>query len=94
MLSLEFLPEAEADMRRLYGFLSEVNAKAAVKAVDAILENIDLLRAHPDMGRRFETHPSLREWTVRFGDNGYIIHYSVKNDMLLIVRVWHTREAR
>lgn len=94
MLSLRFLSAAEADIHRVHSFLAEIDPIAATKAIDAILDNVDLLRTHPGMGRRFESHPLLRHWTVQFGSAGYVIQYGVSDETLFVTRIWHSREDR
>lgn len=93
-ITLKFLPDAETDIRRIYDFLAVSNPSSATKAIDAIFESIDLLLTQPEMGRPFRGHPDLRQWTVMFGHNGYIIQYAIENDTLFITRLWHSREDR
>lgn len=56
---------------------------------------MDSLSIFPERGRRSGI-PGLREFLVPFGRSSYVVRYAhlPTIDMILIVRVWHGREAR
>jgi plasmid stabilization system protein ParE len=92
-----FLPEAEDDIERLYGFLIEQgNPLAAQKAMLAIDEGIQMLLETPYIGLRMEGRPDYRQLFVPFGKSAYNLRYRIyeEADMLVVVRVWHGRENR
>ncbi|MAU97335.1 MAG: plasmid stabilization protein [Fulvimarina sp.] len=91
-----FLPEAEADIERLYRFLSERNPSAARKAMLAIDEGIQMLLDTPLLGTRMEGRPDYRQLFVPFGKSAYVLRYRIHDDAdsLVVVRVWHGREDR
>lgn len=94
MLQLRFLDEADKDLRRIYAFLADVRPTSATQAIDAILEDIDMLLRHPEAGHVRDEARDYRKWVVIFGKNGYVIDYRVDDDYLYINRIWHSREAR
>jgi len=87
-------PEAVADIGRLREFLSEKNPDAARRALDAIWRAFEMLEAFPELGRATEDS-EIRQIVVRFGAVGYISRYTkLSNGEILILRIWHGREAR
>ena len=92
MPALSWHPEALADVARLYRFLAPLNPAAARRAAATIRKAAKLIAARPGLGT---PHAEFREWTEVFGRNAYILRYFVlASDEVLIVRVWHAREAR
>ncbi|ARM86830.1 toxin-antitoxin system toxin RelE/ParE family protein [Rhizobium sp. CIAT894] len=92
-----FLPEAEDDIERLYGFLiGQANPLAAQKAMLAIDEGIQMLLENPHIGIRMEDRPHYRQLFVPFGRSAYVLRYRLdeETDRLVVVRVWHGRENR
>jgi plasmid stabilization system protein ParE len=90
------LPEAVADLDRLRDFIRVHNPDAAERAAKKILESIRKLSTHPLIGRPVADidHPKLRDLFIQFGQTGYCLRYSVADDAIIIVRIWHSRENR
>lgn len=97
-MKVAFLPEAAEDIERLYAFLMEEahNPVAAQKAMLSIDEGIQMLVESPFIGVSMEHNPDYRELYVPFGKNAYILRHrvDVENNLLVIVRVWHSRKHR
>ncbi len=95
-MNLVFLPEAEADIDRLYSFLVPADPIAAQKAMLAIDEGIDLLLQSPYIGLEMPDRPGTRELFIPFGKSAYVLRYHIDadNDVVVVVRVWHGRESR
>lgn len=89
-----FLPEAEADIDRLYEFLISKNPLAAQKAMLAIEEGIHLLLDNPQIGIEMTARPEYRQLFVPFGKSAYVLRYRIHDETLIVVRVWHGREDR
>jgi toxin ParE1/3/4 len=87
--------EAVADIDRLRHFLAEKDSEAARRAVAVIYESIQSLEVFPGRGRPSGI-PGLRELTAPFGRSAYLIRYAYlpQREVVVIVRVWHGREAR
>ena len=93
MAELSWLPEALQDIGRLHAFLVEASPDAARRLAGALLEGAEQLRAHPHMGRPHGS--AYREWLVRFSTAHYVFRYRVvRDDHVVVVRVWHERERR
>jgi plasmid stabilization system protein ParE len=92
-MALIWLPEAQADIQRLFDFLIDVNPTAAGKAVRLIRDGANRLREHPRLGRPMDD--SLRrELFLPFAGGAYILRYRLEGDTVVIIRVWHGREQR
>jgi len=92
---VKWLPEALADVERLYAFLHEISPAAAARAAMAILDGANLLKSTPDIGRPMDDDTGRREWVISFGAGAFVLRYMWdKNDTVVIIRVWHSKENR
>jgi len=91
---VEFTPQAEDDIDRLYQFLVEKNPLAAQKAMLAIDDLIEVLSDQPRLGKRLESLPDFRQMPVTFGRFGYVLQYRIQEDALIVLRIWAGRENR
>jgi len=89
-----WLPEAFEDVERLYGFLIGKDALAAERAMRAISSSADTLQDLPQIGRPMGDDTARRELIVPFGAGAYVLRYRVHRDTVVVIRVWHSREAR
>ena len=95
MARLKWLPEAIEDVERLYTFLKEKDIEAVKRAVDRIIEGADLLKTSPRLGRPMVDGTERREVFVAFGAGAYVLTYMLESDdIVTIIRVWHSRENR
>ena len=94
MPRLIWTPEALRDVQRCYRCLAPGNPLAAIRAVRAIREGMQILAAHPAVGRPVETmDPAFREWPIGFGDSGYVALYRLDENTAVVLAVRHQREA-
>ena len=86
---------AVADLERLHAFLANKNPRAAARAVTALVAAVESLSHFPERGRPAGV-PNTRELIVPFGQSNYIVRYvhRIEADELVVVRIWHAREAR
>jgi plasmid stabilization system protein ParE len=86
---------ALADIARLQFFLVRENPNAAKRAAGALDRAIRSLEFLPDRGRPSPL-TGARELIVPFGKSAYVIRYAhlAGTDEILILRIWHGREAR
>ena len=60
----------------------------------AIRQGVQTLMVHPAIGRPVdELPPEFREWTIPFGDSGYVVLYRHDGRKIVILAVRHGREA-
>ena len=90
-----FSSDALSDIERVRGFLEARHPAAAIRALAAIWEALERVEQFPNLGRPTDD-VDLRQITVPFGGSGYVVRYSTlpEDSSLLILRIWHGREAR
>jgi plasmid stabilization system protein ParE len=66
-MNLMWLPQAQADIQRLYDFLLERDPGAAERAIRAIQLGAQRLLEFPRVGRRMDDATERRELYVPFG---------------------------
>ncbi|NER30087.1 MAG: type II toxin-antitoxin system RelE/ParE family toxin [Symploca sp. SIO1C4] len=94
MSELKWSSEALGDLDRHYKSLFVKNPNAAIQALKLISKNANSLALSPYKGVKLKTLPRVRKWPVNFGKYGFVIHYEVREDIVLITRVYHGRENR
>ena len=96
-LRLVWSAAARADLIRLREFIAPHNPEAARRAAQTIKKGAALLLEHPVIGTRIEERED-RELFIPFGQRGYILRYRLHEDThedtIVILRLWHGREAR
>jgi plasmid stabilization system protein ParE len=88
-------PAAQADLERLQTFLAEKNPDAAQRVVAVLTRAIQSLDTLPDRGRP-SAAIGARELVVPFGRAAYVVRYAhlPGTEEVVILRIWHGREAR
>lgn len=95
MSEVKWLPDALADIERLYAFLRDKNQDAAARAAATILEGAKLLENSLHTGRPMSDDTGRRELFISFGAGAYVLRYRLeKEDIAVVLRVWHSREER
>jgi len=91
---VSYTEEALADLDRLFEFLGEEDPHAALAAIGAIRDGVELLDKHPLLGRRVSA-PGIRELVISRGKTGYLALYQYQPalDVVLVVAIRHQREA-
>ncbi len=93
-MRLVWLPEARDDVQRLYDFLIDKDPRAAERAVRAIQLGAERLQEQPRIGHRMDDDTERRELFIPFGVGAYVLRYRIHDEFLVVIRVWHSREAR
>jgi plasmid stabilization system protein ParE len=96
---VEFTPEADADLDRLFDFLLDraetvEQAMRAYEAVDAIrIAANSHLSTTPYSYRKVGQRPTLRELIIPFGSTGYVLRFDVRTpELVLVIGARHQRE--
>lgn len=96
---VEFTPEADADLDRLFDFMLERaktvdDAMLAYEAVEAIRTAANShLSITPYSYRKVGQRPTLRELIVPFGSSGYILRFDIRTpELVLVIGARHQRE--
>lgn len=90
---VRLLPAAERDLSRLVAFLFEKSPSAATRASTVLSEAIRTLADFSERGRKGPA-PGTRELVVRFGRDAYIIQYRVETALVIVARVFDSRQDR
>ncbi len=96
---VEFTPEADADLDRLFDFLLEraqtvEEAMRAHEAVEAIRTAANShLATTPFSYRKVGQRSTLRELIVPFGSTGYVLRFDIRTpELVLVIGARHQRE--
>lgn len=94
MSQVKFAPAAIRDLQRLQNFLRPKSPDAARRASNAIRQGINVLFAHPHLGRIVDDLPEeFREWLIEFGGSGYVARYRIDEDGIVVLAIRHFREV-
>lgn len=80
------------DLARLHAFLADSNPKAAAAVVQALTKGAGGLRDNPKIGFRLAEFDPREVRRVVVGQ--YEVRYELVEDVIYILRLWHTREDR
>jgi addiction module RelE/StbE family toxin len=94
MSQIVWTQSATDDLNRHYDFIKLNNPEAAARAVQAIVSSGESLQENPRRGAIVDEIAGLRKLVVPFGKYGYMIHYVILDDDVIILRVYHGRENR
>ena len=96
---VEFTPEADADLDRLFDFILEraETVEEALRAYDAIAVIRTVADSHlsttPYSYRKVGQRPTLRELIVPFGSTGYVLCFDIRTpELVLVIGARHQRE--
>jgi plasmid stabilization system protein ParE len=84
---------ALADIDRLFGVL-EGEPEIRQDAIQRIRSAGDSLMRFPRRAPMVKAGIGLRKLRVPFGRYGYVIHFAILNEVVVILRVYHGRENR
>jgi len=91
-MEIRWTSKALSDLARLHEFLVLKNPPAAAKAIQAIVQAPEVLQAHSRLGERIEEF--LPREVRRLLVLNYEMRYEIRQDVIFLLRIWHTREDR
>jgi plasmid stabilization system protein ParE len=93
MAAVRYTARALDHLERLTEFLAETVPDAAADTAKIVVEAIDILHRHPEIGRPGED--DYRELIISRGRTGYIALYvyDEHDDMVVVHAIGHQREA-
>lgn len=94
MSQIVWTQNATDDLNRHYDFIKVNNPEAAARAIQTIVSSGESLQDNPRRGAIVDEIAGLRKLLVPFGKYGYMIHYVILEDDVIILRVYHGRENR
>jgi len=85
---------ARFDLRRLKAWVERNSFEKAASEAKRIVEAVEKMKSVPRLGKRIHSPDArvteLRELMIR----PYVIYYSINEQTISIVRLWHYREYR
>jgi plasmid stabilization system protein ParE len=94
MAAIVWTESAQVDLERHYDFLAATAPEAAANAIQVIVSAGASLAQNPKRGAVVEQVSGLRKLPVRFGKVGFVLHYVILEQEVVILRIYHGREQR
>lgn len=91
-MELKWTSKALSDLVRLYEFLAPVNEPAAARTVQSLTAATSTLLNNPRIGERLDEFEPREVRRILVGR--YEMRYEIKDLILYVLRLWHTREDR
>jgi len=88
-----YTERALAQLERVTEFLTDFEPEAAADTARLIVDAVEVLRRHPEIGRPGQD--DFRELIVSRGRSGYVAlyRYDERDDTVLVLAIRHQREA-
>lgn len=93
-MTLEWSADALADLDHFAEFLQSQHPLLAAMIADAIIERTRVLEQHPELGRPIEGNAHYRQVVLQVMNAAYVFQYRHDGMRLVMLRVFHGREAR
>lgn len=91
-MTIRWTLKARQDLERVHAFMAPVSPARAVGLIDALIAGVERLVEFPRIGQRVPRYVRREVRRVFIGD--YELRYELKPTLLIVLRVWHTREDR
>ena len=93
-VEIEWSLDALADLDRFAAFLHERFPDLAARVANELVERTDVLRRHPKLGRAITSREEYRELLLQVLGGTYALQYRYDGGSILMLRLFHGREAR
>lgn len=93
-VNVRWAPAALADLQRFSSFLNDRHPDLARSVAHEIAGRIEVLADFPKLGRPLGDRDDLRQLVLKVLNADYVFQYSVDDEQVLILRVFHGREDR
>ncbi|KKX29540.1 type II toxin-antitoxin system RelE/ParE family toxin [Rhizobium sp. LC145] len=91
-MRIQWTAKAVSDLDRLHEFLAAVNPPAAARVLNALVSAPKRLIGHPRLGEKLEEFSPREVRRLLIAD--YELRYEIQQDIIFLLRIWHTRENR
>ena len=89
-MNLQFTRRAQRDLSRLRAFIAKNNPAAARRRSQRLRAAIKHLLDHPDLGVDVPELEGVRD--LKTVDGEYIVRYTRRDDAIIVLQIWHTKE--
>jgi plasmid stabilization system protein ParE len=93
-MKIEWSAAALADLDRFSDFLRERHPALSAVVAREIMAKAVLLSEHPFLGRALAGREEYRQAVLRVLNAAYVFQYRVRQERVVILRVFHGREKR
>ena len=93
-VDVDWSDDALADLDRFAAFLQDQSAEVAAVVADEIIARAQLLSRHPKLGRPISTREEYRQIVMQVLGGAYVFQYRYDGNRVVMLRVFHGREAR
>ena len=93
-MKLEWSATAVADLDRFASFLHDRDPRLAKIVAREIIQKAQILQEHPELGRSIAGSKEYREVVLQVLNALYIFQYAYDSERIVMLRVFHGREAR
>ena len=93
-MNLEWSDEALADLDRFVEFLNRERPSLAAIVAAEIIDKVQVLSAHPQLGRPIAGREEYRQIVLQVLSAAYVFQYRFDGRRLVMLRVFHARESR
>ncbi len=93
-MKIEWSDEALADLDRFVEFLNQGPPSLAARVATEIVSKVQILTEHPRLGRPIAGREEYRQIVLQVLRATYVFQYRFDGARLVILRVYHAREAR
>lgn len=90
-MKVKYSSESIEDLNRVVEFIENKNPYAARRIAIDLQEGVDRLKRFPEIGLpvlKAKDPEQIRDLYIR----GYTVRYLINDDLIYILRVWHSRE--
>ena len=92
LIELKWTSKGLSDLARLHDFLAPMTPAAATCVVQSLTAAPSGLRVNPRIGERLEEFDSREVRRIIVGNHE--MRYEIQDEIIYILRIWHTREDR
>lgn len=93
-VDLDWSEDALADLDRFAAFLHQQSPDLAAAVADEIIARAQILSRHPKLGRALSGREEYRQAVLQVLGGTYVFQYRYDSNRIVMLRVFHSRQAR